>query len=463
MLQTLNFDNTGYLTNSGDAANQNAVGKQSNSGLVAGTSEDKNQATISAPKLQASVDAAINKFILDIQTTANTEKTPQMPSAALAALVGKAVASGAVGEELNRWITVVDVVIGNLEDSPEAADILNKLSAQADPQIVKLAATSGRPELLRVWTVVQEMELPAAEAPQGSAGQNVSAPGSLLNVLSQGDKEALRGLLQNLVNSAGGDTSPKNFGLSQPALLSRVGQFEMLVSSLGSGKGDMSKLLAALPAAVADVEKLLPSRDGDNEAAKVYDTLARSAPKWLRNLAEQTKSPALVDFWVSAKVADLAPWLHMSSAERQETAATLKELASTFEQPEAFRATVDDGAARGMTLQMALYAPGAAKPYPALIQVYEEKRDRGQWQPPEQEIWVRVSLETDHIGPVDLSFRLQDKKYLSVFTRFAKPGTAAAFRECLSEIRSEFAGSTLELKKIAVTERSTGAGGAGSA
>ena len=137
---------------------------------------------------------------------------------------------------------------------------------------------------------------------------------------------------------------------------------------------------------------------------------------------------------------------------------TLKELAATFEQPGAFRTTVDDGTARGMTIQMALYAPGQAKPYPAILQVYEEKRERGPGQPPEQEIWVRVSLETDYIGPVDLSFRLQDKKYLSVFTRFAKPGTASAFRECLSEIREEFAGSTLQLKKIAVTERSTASG-----
>ena len=68
-------------------------------------------------------------------------------------------------------------------------------------------------------------------------------------------------------------------------------------------------------------------------------------------------------------------------------------------------------------------------------------------------------METDNIGPVDLSFRLQDKKYLSVFTRFAKPGTAAAFRECLSEIRGEFAGTSLQLKKIAVSERSSNAGG----
>ena len=72
---------------------------------------------------------------------------------------------------------------------------------------------------------------------------------------------------------------------------------------------------------------------------------------------------------------------------------------------------------------------------------------------PEQEVWVRVSLETDHIGTVDLSFRLQEKKYLSIFSRFADPQAASDFRSSLSELRKEMAGTSLELKKIAVAGR----------
>ena len=112
-----------------------------------------------------------------------------------------------------------------------------------------------------------------------------------------------------------------------------------------------------------------------------------------------------------------------------------------------------------LTFQMALYAPDQEKTYPALIQIFEEKRERGPGQLPEQEVWVRVSLETDNIGPVDLSFRLQDKTNLSIFTRFSKPEIASAFKDCLPEIRAEIADTNLQLQKIAVTER-TGTKGA---
>ena len=104
-------------------------------------------------------------------------------------------------------------------------------------------------------------------------------------------------------------------------------------------------------------------------------------------------------------------------------------------------------------MQVPLYAPGQERPYPALIQVFEEKKERGGGQLPEQEVWVRVSLETDHIGTVDLSFRLQEKKYLSIFSRFADPQAASDFRSSLSELRKEMAGTSLELKKIAVAGR----------
>ena len=415
----------------------------------------------SAQKLQATIDAAIDQFLGDIRSANRTPGTTQTPAAALNALVAKAVASGTIGEELSRWITVADVVIGKLTESAEPAVSLAAMEKQIDPQIVKLAESAGKPELLRVLAVANELgQEPFMTEVTDDFVRTSPAPSSLLTkMMPQGDKEALQNLLQNLSAGAGSDTLGKNVGAFRSAVLSRAGQFEMILSSIGASSEDKIKLLNALPAVVSEMEKIIPAREQSKAAANVYDTLARSAPKWLRDLSEQTKTPELIEFWVCAKAADLSPWVHLSSAERQQSAAALKELASSFAQPGAFRAAADDGSTRGLTLQMALFAPGQEKPYPALIQVFEEKRERGPGQPPEQEIWVRVSLETDNIGPVDLSFRLQDKKYLSVFTRFAKPGTAAAFRECLSEIRGEFAGTSLQLKKIAVSERSSNAGG----
>jgi hypothetical protein len=55
---------------------------------------------------------------------------------------------------------------------------------------------------------------------------------------------------------------------------------------------------------------------------------------------------------------------------------------------------------------------------------------------------------------VELSFRLQDKKYLSIYSRFADSAVAVAFQEYLPELQNELADSTFEVKKIAIDQRS---------
>jgi len=216
----------------------------------------------------------------------------------------------------------------------------------------------------------------------------------------------------------------------------------------------LSKLFSMLPEIVAATEGALPAKSEGKASAVAFDKLARSAPQWLTSMAEREQKPELLEFWTAAKAADLTPWVQLGQTERQQSAATLKELVSTFEQPGMFRNQGDDSASRGLMLQVALYAPGQEKPYPALIQIYEEKKDRGSSQPPEQEVWVRVSLETDYIGVVDLSFRLQDKKYLTIFSRFADVDSASEFQSSISEIREELAATPFELKNISVTQRS---------
>ncbi len=231
--------------------------------------------------------------------------------------------------------------------------------------------------------------------------------------------------------------------------VSLVGRFELLLSTAATRPELMQKLLTMLPELIY-ADNLLPEAKVTPTA---YQTLAQTAPQWLKKLAEREERPAVLQFWVAVKTADLEPWLRMEPLERQQLTAVLKELRSTFEQPEAFRTPREDSGSRSFMMQLPLYAPGLERPYPALIQVFEEKRERGGGQLPEQEIWVRISLATEHIGTVDLSFRLQEKKYLSIFSRFADPAAASEFRTALPELRKEMAGTSLELKKIAVAGR----------
>lgn len=78
--------------------------------------ENKAQGIFSGQKFQSAVDAALEKLVGEYNSVNSSEKAPQTPAAALTALVARAIAAGTVSEELNRWITVADVVIGNLAE-----------------------------------------------------------------------------------------------------------------------------------------------------------------------------------------------------------------------------------------------------------------------------------------------------------------------------------------------------------
>lgn len=376
---------------------------------------------------------SVDKGLFTLQNSVNQRKSAITPIAVVQNLIEKAVQSGEVGEELSVLVAAVTEAMGETADAPEVAGKLAAWMNRADTKVAELAQKQNRPELVRVWAAVQEW---GTESPAATP------------VAKQ-----VNDLLKNLVAKGSGIPAEQLPTVNVP-VSSRTVKFEMLVSSLGSQTGGLNRMIAALPQVMSEIERMMPAKPDGKADEKALESLARSAPKWLRSLAESTAKPALIDFWVAAKVADMGPWLKLSRTERQQATVTLKELAVTYEQPEIFRMPNEDSSSRGLMMQVALYAPGHEKPYPAMIQIYEEKKDRNDGQQPEQEVWVRVSLETDYIGKVDLSFRLQDKKYLSIFTRFADRDTAAAFKELLPEIRRELAESSLELKKMAVSDRS---------
>jgi hypothetical protein len=385
-----------------------------------------------------------------LQSSISVEKATATSAMLFLRQSAQALQSGQLAPDFSAW---VDEVVATLDynadkvaQEPTSAKWLN----QVDPQILRVAQATGRPELIRVWAVVQEISATSISSPQTPA-ETLANPASPISgaavAIPQDKLPYMRSVVEKLVALP---MPPQPVATNaQPVTTSQISQFELLLSSVAARPELLEKLIAALP-------KTLPTKEllqSDKVKLTAYETLTQAAPKWLKAMVEREERPALLQFWVAAKVADLKPWLTMEPLERQQLITALKELNTTYEQPEAFRTPREDTASRSFMMQIPLYAPGQETPYPALIQVFEEKKERGNGQLPEQEVWVRVSLETDHIGTVDLSFRLQDKKYLSIFSRFANPDAASEFRASLPELRKEMAGTSLELKKIAVAGR----------
>lgn len=392
------------------------------------------------------VDGAINK----LQVVMANFKPALTPSDHFQKLMLQSLQQGKLDQDFSDWIADISALIEKSVDDPKMSGLLAKWQAQAEPGVVQLAQTTGRPEITKVWAVVQEW----------GGLQPISNSSALLGTKIASVLEGLNFLVPQAVDPKQGlqFLQPVN-SINLPSYTMRV---ELLYSGLISRPEALEKSISLLPELLNAAEPILGTlrAKGPTESS-IYDTLARSAPKWLKSMAEREAKPALIELWVAAKMADASPWMKMEQAERQQLSGVLKELMTSFEPPEPFRMPHDDSASRSFMLQIPLYGPGQEKPYPALIQVFEEKKERGSQEPPEQEIWVRVSLVTDNIGTVDLSFRLQDKKYLSIFSRFADPEAASEFRSSLAEIRQEFAGGSLELQKISVAGRiNTGGRGA---
>ena len=403
---------------------------------------------VEAPLMQA-VSQRVSETMSVLNSIVDSAQNPSVPATNFNRLVTQAAATGKIAPELAVWVEEVAAALDQMPEMPDFTAAVTKWVNQVDPRIMRLSQTVENPELVRVWTAVQalnEFSLPAEQQP------TIIAARTALGNDPAGQKvmpqlDVLRSVVQRIVDLPTlvqtGQTT------SQLASLSQVGRFELLLSTAAARPELLEKLVAVLPELVTVGEIPVTSK----AAPTTFQTLIQTAPQWLKTLADREEKPVMLQFWLAAKATDLGPWLSMESAERQQLTTMLKELRTTFEQPAAFHTPREDASSRSFMMQVPLYAPGQERPYPALIQVFEEKKERGGGQLPEQEVWVRVSLETDHIGTVDLSFRLQEKKYLSIFSRFADPQAASEFRASLPELRKEMAGTSLELKKIAVAGR----------
>ena len=435
-----------------EAQQQQLETKIASTGIV-----DSQQTTSPTNKLQPvsmkEIPELVKVTLQVLQSSIATEKVPATPVMLFVRQSAQALQTGQLAPEFSAWVDEVVDTLNQHADKVEQEPALAKWLTQVDPKVLRLAQNIGKPELIRGWAVAQEFSAASISSAQTTtetlenpALPAVSSAGVALPAL-QDKLPYMRAVVEKLSDLP---IPPQPVAANaQLATTSQVVQFELLLSSVAARPELLEKLIAVLP-------KTLPTKEllqSDQVKQAAYETLTQAAPKWLKTMAEKEEKPVLLQFWVAAKVADLGPWLTMEPLERQQLITVLKELNTTYEQPEVFRTPREDNTSRSFMMQIPLYAPGQETPYPALIQVFEEKKERGNGQLPEQEVWVRVSLETDHIGTVDLSFRLQDKKYLSIFSRFANPDAASEFRASLPELRKEMAGTSLELKKIAVTGR----------
>lgn len=370
-------------------------------------------------------------------------------------LLRQSVQDGRMPEKFAAWISQTASTLEETTAPAWLEALTKRWQSKMDPAVSQLARSLDKPELVKVWSIVRDWEasfyLTHNKSIAETGMQKFSSATDLLRQqFAEIELESLDSRYTSLL--------PVRHDIQ-----SYTHRLESIFYRLFTAKPEVTlenlhqtqNILRAVYQGIAGADTRLVS---STKRPELFDLLAKLAPKWLTASIPKEEQTEILNLWVAAKQVDVSPWLKLGSPERHRILQLLRELASTFEQPEPFRLIRENADSRVFLTQLPLYAPGQERPYPAIIQVYEEKKDPLRKQELSQEIWVRVSLQTDNLGVVDLSFRLQDKRYLSIFSRFAEPTAAEAFRTLLADIRQDFLDGPLELKKIAVAGRIAGIG-----
>lgn len=353
-----------------------------------------------------------------------------------AALLGEGSANAA---DVPKELSSLQQRLGNSGEAARMANLLNEAADWLEGNSNRSLAAMGRmvkllpPEVARL---VQQIL-----AQDGSAEQ-LRNMGNLFTQLSE---EAPQSQTLLFLRQAGAQAPAGGAdGAAQTAqrLLALISQ---LASRQGQAEGELTQLLQQWQAKVQGdpAQTLLLERAVRQFGAQVPPDVAQTALK--------SNLPDLPKFWVLLKTMEAGEWNELPAQAQRKSADVVRELASSLQRPSVWEADVKTEHSLLTFTNTLLFDPQGT-PYPMYWHLYHQQqkdaqgRDTGEF-----ETWLRVCLETENMGTVDVVFRYYDEKALDVRLRFEGEDGADAFREVLPEVRQAVGELPFELGDIWVS------------
>ncbi|MEA4834346.1 MAG: hypothetical protein VB133_04325 [Anaeromusa sp.] len=411
-------------------------------------------------------------------------------------------ASGETFRQLAAWLN--GGAQGETPDLGELFGLVQFLPASAQQSVWSLARQQGLPDVLRQWAVLlgdgsaNTADVPkelsslqqrlgnsgeaarmanllneAADWLEGNSNRSLAAMGRMVKLLPP---EVAR-LVQQVLAQDGSAEQLRNMGnlftqLSEEAPQSQTLLFlrqagaqapaggadgaaqtaqrllaliSQLASRQGQAEGELTQLLQQWQAKVQGdpAQTLLLERAVRQFGAQVPPDVAQTALK--------SNLPDLPKFWVLLKTMEAGEWNELPAQAQRKAADVVRELASSLQRPSVWEADVKTEHSLLTFTNTLLFDPQGT-PYPMYWHLYHQQqkdaqgRDTGEF-----ETWLRVCLETENMGTVDVVFRYYDEKALDVRLRFEGEEGAEAFREVLPEVRQAVGEMTFELGDIWVS------------
>lgn len=411
-------------------------------------------------------------------------------------------ASGETFRQLAAWLN--GGAQGETPDLGELFGLVQFLPASAQQSVWSLARQQGLPDVLRQWAVLlgegsaNTADVPkelsslqqrlgnsgeaarmanllneAADWLEGNSNRSLAAMGRMVKLLPP---EVAR-LVQQVLAQDGSAEQLRNMGnlftqLSEEAPQSQTLLFlrqagaqapaggadgaaqtaqrllaliSQLASRQGQAEGELTQLLQQWQAKVQGdpAQTLLLERAVRQFGAQVPPDVAQTALK--------SNLPDLPKFWVLLKTMEAGEWNELPAQAQRKSADVVRELASSLQRPSVWEADVKTEHSLLTFTNTLLFDPQGT-PYPMYWHLYHQQqkdaqgRDTGEF-----ETWLRVCLETENMGTVDVVFRYYDEKALDVRLRFEGEEGADAFREVLPEVRQAVGEMPFELGDIWVS------------
>ena len=411
-------------------------------------------------------------------------------------------ASGETFRQLAAWLN--GGAQGETPDLGELFGLVQFLPASAQQSVWSLARQQGLPDVLRQWAVLlgegsaNTADVPkelsslqqrlgnsgeaarmanllneAADWLEGNSNRSLAAMGRMVKLLPP---EVAR-LVQQVLAQDGSAEQLRNMGnlftqLSEEAPQSQTLLFlrqagaqapaggadgaaqtaqrllaliSQLASRQGQAEGELTQLLQQWQAKVQGdpAQTLLLERAVRQFGAQVPPDVAQTALK--------SNLPDLPKFWVLLKTMEAGEWNELPAQAQRKAADVVRELASSLQRPSVWEADVKTEHSLLTFTNTLLFDPQGT-PYPMYWHLYHQQqkdaqgRDTGEF-----ETWLRVCLETENMGTVDVVFRYYDEKALDVRLRFEGEDGAEAFREVLPEVRQAVGELPFELGDIWVS------------
>nr|WP_320146956.1 hypothetical protein [uncultured Anaeromusa sp.] len=338
-----------------------------------------------------------------------------------------------------RELSSLQQRLGNSGDAARMANLLNEAADWLEGNSNRSLAAMGRMVKLLPPEVARLVQKVLAQ--DGSAEQ-LRNMGNLFTQLSE---EAPQSQTLLFLRQAGAQAPAGGAdGAAQTAqrLLVLISQ---LASRQGQAEGELTQLLQQWQAKVQGdpAQTLLLERTVRQFGAQVPPDVAQTALK--------SNLPDLPKFWVLLKTMEAGEWNELPVQAQRKSAEVVRELASSLQRPAVWEADVKTEHSLLTFTNTLLFNPQGT-PYPMYWHLYhQQKKDAQGRDTGEFETWLRVCLETENMGTVDVVFRYYDEKALDVRLRFEGEEGAEAFREVLPEVRQAVGEMPFELGDIWVS------------